>query len=142
MNYDLSTFLKSINFEKKNLLTDKDADLPPDDIEKAYLPFVVNRCLSYFPDTILYAQEMNLRGGLDKRLQYEYLLYTIRKRKRFSPWQKAEQPENLEAVKEYYGFNNSKAIEALKILKSEDLQMIKESLNLGGLKTKGKVKNK
>src|SRR5690242_4993659 len=106
MAYDLTAFLKSINFEKKNLMTDPDADLPPDVIEKTYPPFVVNRCMSYFPDTLMHAQEMNLRGHLDKRLQYEYLLKSVRKRKRFAPWQKNVSPEDLQIVKDYYGFNN------------------------------------
>ena len=138
MSYDLSAFLKSINFQKNHLLTDPEANLPPEDIEKQYPPFVVNRCLSYFPDTLMHAQEMNLRGFLDKRLQYEYLLYSVRKRRRFAPWQKKESPEDLATIKDYYGFNNAKALEALKILTDSDIELMRARMQTGGLKNKRK----
>lgn len=138
MQYNLSTFLKSLNFEKKNLMTDPEAELPIEDIEKAYSPFVINRCFSYFADTILAAQEMNLRSTLDKRMQYDYYLYSIRKRKRFASWEKAEKPEDLDAIKEYFGFSNAKAREALKVLTEQQIEDIKKSLDKGGLKKKVK----
>jgi hypothetical protein len=125
---NLGDFLKAINLTKENLI-ENDALA-----EKEYVPFVINRTLSYFPDTILYANEMNLRGHLDNRLQNDYLLNSIRKKKRFSRWLKAEKNEDIDAIKEYYSCNHMKACEIAKILTDEQLSLIHERLNRGGLK--------
>ncbi len=130
----LNDFLKSINYEKTNLLEDPETS---DENEKAYLPYIVNRCLSYFPDTLFMVQEMNTVPFLDKKLQYQYLLNIIRPRKRFHKWEKADVGDDIAVVKEYYGYSNSKAKEALKILTSEQLEYLKIRLNKGG-KGKGK----
>ena len=105
-----------------------------DDIDaKDYTPFVVNRALSYHIDCILYANEMNINNMLDKDMQYQYLLNTIRPMKRkFQSWQKAEVNNNLECVKEFFGYSNQKAKEALRILSDEQIAIIKAKTNKGG----------
>ena len=130
---ELGDYLKSINSDKNDLMSDEEHSI---EAEKDYKPYIINRCLSSFPDTIFHAQEMNLRGFLDNKLQYDYLLHSIRKRKRFSPWLRAEAIDNLEAVKEYFGFNNNKAKDAIRILTEDQIEYIKEKLIKGGLKNK------
>ena len=102
--------------------------------EKDYNAFMVNRGLSYFPDTVLYANEMNQYHHLESRLQYSFLINIIRKRKRFSKWNKNVESENISAVKKYYGYSNEKAKSALDILTKEQLKLIKDSLYKGGTK--------
>jgi hypothetical protein len=105
------------------------------DEEKDYKPFLVNRSLSYHVDCIMYANEMNMNPNLDGKLQYQYLLNTIRPMKRkFQPWQKTSAVKDLECVKEYFGYSNEKAKEALRILTDEQITLIKEKLEKGGVK--------
>ena len=125
---NLGDFLKAINLTKENLIENDSL------AEKEYVPFVINRTMSYFPDTVLYANEMNLRGHLDNRLQNDYLLNSIRKKKRFSRWLKAEKNEDVDAIKEYYSCNYMKACEIAKILTDEQLSVIHERMDRGGLK--------
>jgi len=100
---------------------------------KDYTPFVVNRALSYHVDCILYVNEMNLYPSLDKDLQYQYLLNSIRPMKRkFQPWQKAEVLKDIECVKEYFGYSNEKAKDALRILTNEQLEQIRKYTDKGG----------
>ena len=105
-----------------------------DDIDyKDYAPFMVNRALSYHMDCILYANEMNMHPGLEKELQYQYLLNTIRPMKRkFQPWQKTSADKDLECVKEYFGYSNQKAKDALRILNDEQIAEIKRITDKGG----------
>ena len=106
-----------------------------DDItEKAYNSFLVNRSLSYFPDTILAANEMNLHPHLDNRLQFDFFINIIRKRKRFSKWYKPETISDLEAVKKYYGYSNEKARQVLTLLNTEQINELKLKVNTGGRK--------
>jgi len=121
----LSDYLNSINQNKKNIVVDEDT-------EKAYPPFIVNKCLSGFLDTVLYANEMNMYPHLDKKLQYDFLLNSIIPRKRFSPWEKKSSIDYLDAVKEYYGYNTDKALQALRILSKQQLEEIKRLVNKGG----------
>ena len=100
--------------------------------EKKYPPYVVNRCLAPFTDTIMLVNEMNKLHHLDKKLQFDFLLNSVRSRKRFAPWLKEEKIDNLECVKEYYGYSNEKAKSALKILNDEQIKTIKDSLYKGG----------
>jgi hypothetical protein len=100
--------------------------------EKAYAPFVVNRCMSYFPDTLLHANEMNRLNFLDKKVQYDYYLRSIRSRKRFSKWFKKEDSEDIDRVKQYYGYSDKRAREAIRILTPEQLKNIKKELDIGG----------
>jgi hypothetical protein len=101
---------------------------------KDYAPFIVNRSLSYHVDCVLYVNEMNLYPEMDKDLQYQYLLNTIRSMKRkFQPWQKASADKDLECVKEYFGYSNQKAKEALRILNDEQIAEIKANTIKGGV---------
>ena len=102
--------------------------------EKKYSPYIVNKCLAPFNDTIGLVKEMNMRHHLDNKLQYDFLLNSIRSMKRFAPWVKAKKLTDLEYVKEYYGYSNEKAKSALAILDNEQITTIKNSLNKGGRK--------
>lgn len=103
--------------------------------EKDYKPFLVNRALSYHLDCILYVNQMNMNHGLEPKLQYQYLLNTIRPMKRkFQPWQKSSVLKDIDCVKEYFGYSNEKAKEALRILTDEQITLIKEKLEKGGVK--------
>jgi hypothetical protein len=102
--------------------------------EKDYNPFIVNRALSYHLDCVPYVNQMNVHHFLDKKLQYHYLLNTIRPMKRkFQPWQKSEVDRNLSCVKEYFGYSDSKAKEALRILSDEQIAYIKTKIDKGGV---------
>ena len=105
--------------------------------EKKYPPFVINKCLMPFQDTILFVNEINQLPHLDKKLQFDFFLNSLRPRKRFSPWAKATKLENLEYVKEYYGYNNEKAKAALDILDDEQISAIKQRTNKGGKNGRG-----
>jgi hypothetical protein len=119
-------FVNAIHYTKENLIVD-------DWSEKQYNSFIVNKSLSFGADTVIPANEMNSRPHVERRLQFDFLINTIRPRKRFNKWLKAEKIEDLEVVKEYYHYNTEKAIQALKILSPEQLNTIKERLNTGGL---------
>lgn len=123
-------FVNSITLNKKNLIQENPG------CETHYVPFVVNRALSYFPDTVTYAQQMNLRHQVDNTLQYSYLLNSIRPSRRFSKWTKREENEDLDIVKQYYGYNNDKAMQALRVLTPEQLQQIRQKLERGGVNEK------
>ena len=100
--------------------------------EKKYPPFIVNKCLMPFQDTILFVNEMNQYPQLDKKLQCDFYLNSLRSRNRYTPWMKAKKLETLECVKEYYGYNNEKARVALDILDDEQISAIKQKLDKGG----------
>ena len=125
--YELKKYIKTINRTKENLMEGEDEMW-----EKKYPAFIINKCLAPFPDTILIVNEMNINPHLDKKLQFDFLLNTLRTRKRYTPWLKAKKLKNLEYVKEYYGYNNEKAKSALKLLNDEQIKTIKDSLNKGG----------
>ena len=118
-------FVNSINQSKKDLLSD------PEVSETDYVPFVVNKTLSYSPETLLYANEMNRYPFVDNKLQYHYLLNTVRPGKRFAKWVKRENVEDVEAVKQFYGYNIEKAQQALSILTVDNLNYIKQKLQSG-----------
>lgn len=126
---NLKDFLSSINHDKKPLL-DKD-----EDDTRLYPAFVVNRCLSYFTDTIFYCNEMNCKPGLDKKMQFDFYRIAIRKKKRFSSWLKKESEENIELIKQAYGYSEQKAREVLNILGPQDLDKIRKHFDTGGPKT-------
>ena len=125
---ELKTWLNSINQIKKNLI-DEDPSL-----EKEYSPYVINRCLSGHLDCIMFANEMNKYPNLDKDMQYSFYLNTLRKKKRFSPWLRKDKVTDLQSVKQYYGYSNEKASQALKILSKQQLEFIKQRLETGGSK--------
>ena len=118
-------YLKAINETKEDVM------LTPED-EKKYSPFIVNRGLSFFMDTIFQVNELNRNYHLEARLQFDYLLNSVRKKKRYSKWLKPEKLQDLDVVKEYYGFGNEKAKDALRILSEDQLAFIKDKLNQGG----------
>ena len=122
-------YLNSINSNKTNMMRDTDND---ELAEKEYNPFMVNRGLSYFQDTVFFANEMNIHRDTDKKLQYEFLLNSIRPRKRFSKWFKKEVDGDIEAIKEYYGYSNVKAIQTLSVLTNSQIEKIKIKLEKGG----------
>jgi hypothetical protein len=120
-------------FDYLNSINDTKQDLMVDDItEKQYNAFMVNRGLSYFPDTVAVANEMNRYAHLDKKLQYDFYINIVRKRKRFSKWNKPDLERDIEVVKEYYGYSNEKAKQALTLLSPEQITIIKKKVNKGG----------
>lgn len=121
-------FVNSINYTKDNIMLD-------DVAEKNYNAFVVNRQLSYFQDTVLLSNEMNFYHQIDNSLQYQFLLNTVRKRKRFSKWEKSQHIEDLEVVKEYYGYNNEKARQCLSLLLPQQLLELRKKVHKGGRKS-------
>lgn len=121
-------YVKEILQGKKQLIVD-------DLTEKEYAPFLINRSLSYHKDCVMYANEMNRRHFLDKKLQNDFLLNTIRSQKRpFAKWVKAEKSDDLECIKQIYGFSDSKAREALRLLSKDQIQQLKEQTQVGGLR--------
>jgi hypothetical protein len=126
---ELKDYLNAINHTKERLLDSEDEEW-----EKKYPPFIVNKCVYPFQDTIMLVNEINQLPHLDKKLQFDFLLNSIRSRKRFTPWLKANKLDNLEDVKEYYGYSNEKAKHALDILTDEQIATIKKKLNKGGVR--------
>ena len=122
--HELKDWLNSINFTKEDLSEDINS----------YPPFIVNRCLSGHIDCVLFANEMNMNAHLSKDMQYSFYLNSLRKRKRFSPWLRKDKVKDLECIKQYYGYSNEKASQALKILNKEQLDFIKQRLEIGGTK--------
>jgi hypothetical protein len=121
---ELKDWLNSINFTKDDL---------SEEIND-YTPYIINRCLSGHIDCVLFANEMNMNAHLAKDMQYSFYLNSLRKRKRFSPWLRKDKVKDLECVKQYYGYSNEKASQALKILNKEQLDFIKQRLETGGTK--------
>ena len=125
---ELKDWLNSVNFNKENLIKGNP------DIVKQYPPFIVNKCLAGHIDCIMFANEMNKNHQLDKDMQYSFYLNSLRKKKRFSPWLRKDKIDDLECVKNYYGYSTEKALQALKILSSEQINFIKQRLETGGRK--------
>jgi hypothetical protein len=121
-------YVNSINFTKKNLMKNTAND---ELAEKDYVPFLTNKSLSYFTDTLLYANEMNRYHFLDKRLQYEFYLNSIRKKKRFAKWAKAEDNNEVMMIQEYYKFSPQKAKAALSVLSPKQKDIIKHKMENG-----------
>ena len=118
-------YLKAINETKKDIMVD-------DIAEKEYNPFIINRGLSFFRDTILYANEMNRFHHLDHRLQFDFFINIIKKKKRWSKWVKPQEVANLELIKEYYGYSNEKAKSALSLMSNEQIEELKNRIYKGG----------
>ena len=125
--YELKEYLKAINQTKEPLM-----DTADEMWEKKYPAFVVNRCVYPFSDTILLVNEMNIYNGLDDKLQFHFLLNSIRARKRFSPWLKTSKIKNLETIKEYFGYSDQRAKEVLNVLTDEDISYMETKLDKGG----------
>jgi len=120
----LGDYLNAVNHTKVPLL-----DTDDESIEKGYVPFVMNRCLSYFPDTIFYVNEMNIRPDTSKKMQFDFYLNSLRKRKRFSKWLKRENPDDLQAVMDYFEYSEAKAREALNVLPKETVLEIVDMMS-------------
>ena len=125
--YELKEYLNAINSSKERLMDGEDEMW-----EKKYPAYIVNKCVAPFQDTIFLVNEMNMNHQIDKKLQFDFLLNTLRTRNRYTPWLKATKEKDLECVKEYYGYGNEKAKSALNILNNEQIKTIKDSLNKGG----------
>jgi hypothetical protein len=121
-------------FDYVNAILQNKKQLIVDDLtEKDYIPFLVNRSLSYHSDCIMYANEMNRRHFLDKKLQNDFLLNTIRSKKRpFAKWVKSEKSEDVDLIKLAYGLSDSKAIEALRLISEKDIKLLREKFDIGG----------
>jgi hypothetical protein len=117
-------YVTSINYSKKDVMED----------EKTYNSFMVNRSLSYFSDTVILANEMNRYHHLDNRMAYQFLINIVRKRKRFSKWLKPEVENDIELVKEYYGYSNEKARQVMSLLSPSQIATIKKKVYKGGRK--------
>lgn len=120
-------FLNAINDSKKDLIREDPLT------EKEYVPFMVNRGLSYFPDTILFANEMNQHASIPKQWQFDFYRLGISKKKRFSKWHKKDQnSEDLELIMKEYGYSSQKAAQALEILSDKQIKELKEKYKTGG----------
>lgn len=120
-------YLNAINYTKQNVMID-------DLAEKSYNSFMVNRGLSYFNDTVLMANEMNQYAHLENRLQFDFFINIVRKKKRFSKWNKPETVSDVEVVKQYYGYSNEKARQVLTLLSTENINELKHKVAKGGRK--------
>lgn len=118
-------YLNAINYSKQNIMID-------DIAEKDYNSFMVNRGLSYFNDTVLMANEMNRYHQIDNRLEFDFLINIVRKKKRFSKWNKPEILSDVEVIKQYYGYSNQKARQIINLLSSDQLDELKKKVNKGG----------
>ena len=125
--YELKEYLKAINTSKEKLMDGEDEMW-----EKKYPAFIINKCVAPFQDTIFLVNEINMNHHTDKKLQFDFLINSLRPRKRFTPWLRATKLENLEYVKEFYGYSNAKAKAALDILSEEQISAIKKRLYKGG----------
>jgi hypothetical protein len=103
-------------------------------LEKDYSPYIINRCFSGHVDSIMFSNEMNIYNFLPKKMQYDFFINSLRKKKRFSPWLRQDKIKDLDYVKRYYGYSNEKAKQALRILTKEQLNFIKSKFETGGTK--------
>lgn len=127
MSHQLSDYLNAINVNKEPLLDESESYT-----KQSYPPFVVTRCLSYFPDTLFAANEMNIRPHLDSKMHFDFLRGAVRPRKRFSKWLKREEDARVAALAEYYGISTRKAREALSVLSEDDINDILAAVDKGG----------
>lgn len=125
---ELKDFLNSINYNKKALLDGDEKD------SRLYKPFVVNKCLSYFIDTIFHSNEMNCKPSLDNKSQFDYYRFSVRKKKRFCSWITKEKEDNVALIRQVYHYNEAKAREVLNIMDSHQIELLKQSLDEGGIK--------
>lgn len=118
-------YVKSVSYEKEDIMLDEQD-------EKSYSPYLTNRALSYHEDSIYFTNEMNTRFDTENRLQYLFFLNILRKRKRFSSWEKPEENEQVDIVSKYYDVSTSKAKEYFSLLTSEQIEVLNERMNIGG----------
>lgn len=113
-------FVKDVSFTKHNIFTE--------DNMGDYIPIIINRAFGYYTDTVMYANEMNIKHHLDKQLQYDFYLHGLRKRKRYSPWLKKDYDDDVEAISQYFQISYAKAKEARKLLSQHDVDKIAEMI--------------
>lgn len=118
-------FVKSVSYDKKDIMVD-------DIEEKAYQPFLINKALSYHQDSVFFANEMNVRGSVDNRLQYLFYLNTLRKRQRFSSWVKPYISKKLDVIKKYYQISQKEAKEYVNLLSDKHLRELRNRMKIGG----------
>lgn len=123
-------FINAINYSKEDLIGASDN---PELAEKLYTPYVVNKGMSYFADTVLLCNEINMRPQTENKLQFDFFLNSIRKRKRFSKWYKKEQSNSLDTIVEYYGYSYEKAKQVLPLFTEDELKILKQKLFTGGI---------
>lgn len=123
-------FIKSASQTKVDLVSTSEN---PEDVEKQYNPFIINRGFSYFQDTILHANEMNQRHSLPKDAQYKYYMHSLRSRSRFSKWFKAEKSDTLDLIQKHYQCTRNIAIQYSKLLTPEMLKEISSKYDKGGI---------
>ena len=128
MKTELKDWLNSINQSKINIMDEEPST------KKDYSPYIINRCLSGSIDTLMYSNEMNKYSSLDKKLQYDFFINSVRTRKRYSPWIRQDKIENIDFIKRYYGYSNEKAKQALRILSEDQINFIKTKFETGGMK--------
>ena len=119
-------FINAISHTKQDLMAQEN-------VQSQYKPYVINKGLSFYPDTVIQANEMNSRPHLDKKMQFNFLINIIRSKKRYSKWLKAEKLENLEVVQEYYGYSKEKARQVLPLFSNEQIDYLKRRIKKGGL---------
>ena len=122
---NIFTFLDSINYTKKDIMTEEN--------EKLYKPFLINRFLSASLDTVLYAQEMNMYPFAPARMQYDFFLHSIRKNKRYLKWLKKEKLEKIELLKEYFNYSTKKAEQIADLISDDQFEEIKSKMSRGGI---------
>jgi hypothetical protein len=125
---ELKDWLNSINQNKSNIMLEDPMN------EKSYLPFIVNKCLSYFPDTLFHSNKMNSISYVNKKMQYDYLLNKITKKSRFSKWYKEEENSRIAIIKQYYGYSTEKAKQVSHLFTKEQEVILKQALQTGGQK--------
>ena len=130
--YELKDYINAINQTKEPLLDSEDEEWV-----KKYPPYIVNKCIAPFPDSVLLVNELNQYHHLDKKLQFDFLINSLRPRNRYAPWMKAKKLKSLEYVKEFYGYSNEKARDALDILSTKQISAIKKKLKKGGRDGRG-----
>lgn len=113
-------FVKDVSFNKHNILTEEN--------EESYIPIIINRALGYYSDTVMFSNEMNMKHHLDKKLQHDFYLHGLRKRKRYTPWHKKEVDHELEAISQYFQYSRQKAKEARKLLSQDQIIIILKSM--------------
>jgi hypothetical protein len=128
MKIELKDWLNSINQTKNNLI-----DETPD-LEKEYPPYIINRCLSGHIDCIMFANEMNRYHFIPKKMQYDFYINSLRKKKRFSPWIRKETIKDINCIKLYYGYSDEKAKQVLRILTQDQINFIKSKFETGGMR--------
>lgn len=128
MKIDIFQFLTDLSYNKKNLLTEE--------TESQYAPYIINRFLSMDVSTIMYANEMNLRSQLPKRMQYDYYIHGIKKQKRYFKYYKTTKEKNIDLIKEYFNYTEKHAKEILTIFSQKELDDMERRLNKGGVNGK------